>query len=63
MKGRKPNTGTVVPFKGDAKKHVPDAPDFMSDDAKLIYEEVSAQVADGHIVTLQHGARVIFKLG
>lgn len=44
MKGRKPNVGTVVPFKGDAKKHVPDAPEFLSDNARKVWEELAAQL-------------------
>lgn len=44
MKGRKPNAGTVVPFKGDAKKHVPDAPEFLSDDARQVWDELAGQL-------------------
>lgn len=45
MKGRKPNTGTVVPFKGDPLKHVPDAPEFLSDNGRKVWEELAGQLA------------------
>jgi P27 family predicted phage terminase small subunit len=44
MKGRKPTVGNVVPMRGDPKKRVPDAPDFMTDNGRKVWESLAAQM-------------------
>lgn len=40
MKGRKPNLQNVVPMKGEFKKEVPDAPDFLDDLGRAVWDEL-----------------------
>ena len=44
MKGRKPTVNNVVPLKGDAPKHVPDAPDYLSDEGRRVWQELAGQL-------------------
>ena len=45
MKGRKPDpVGNVIPMKGDAQRRVPDAPDFMSDEARRVWDELAPEL-------------------
>ncbi|KQI66957.1 hypothetical protein AN189_18045 [Loktanella sp. 3ANDIMAR09] len=45
MKGRKPNPlGNVIPMKGDAARRVPDAPDWMSEDARKVWDELAPEL-------------------
>jgi P27 family predicted phage terminase small subunit len=47
MKGSKPNPlGNVVPMKGTVKKNVPDAPSFMSEEARRIWEELAPDLVE-----------------
>lgn len=39
MKGRKPNLHNVVPMKGEFKKEVPAAPDFLDDIGRSVWDE------------------------
>ena len=42
MKGAKPDLRNVIPMKGDvAMRPVPDAPDFMSDTARKVWDELA----------------------
>ena len=41
MKGAKPSLDNVLPFKGDTKRPVPPAPDFMSDEGRRVWEELA----------------------
>ena len=41
MKGAKPELGNVLPFKGDTKRPVPPAPDFMSDEGRRVWDELA----------------------
>ena len=42
MKGAKPNLQNVIPMKGDMQSRpVPDAPEFMSDTARKVWEELA----------------------
>lgn len=43
MKGRKPVLGNVVPFKteGAEARHVPEAPEFMTDEARRVWDELA----------------------
>ena len=46
MKGAKPALDNVLPMKGDIRKSVPDAPDFMSSEARDVWERrASIQVS------------------
>ena len=47
MKGRKPDLHNVIPMKGNdiAAKPVPDAPDFMSEDARRVWDELAGVLA------------------
>lgn len=45
MKGRKPNLQNVVPMKGDMARHVPEAPLFLRDEARRVWEELAPVVA------------------
>lgn len=44
MKGAKPKVDNVVPMKGDALRHVPDAPDFMSDEGRAVWARLAAML-------------------
>lgn len=47
MKGRKPNLPpNVIPMKGDQKimKPVPDAPEFMRDEARKVWDELAGEL-------------------
>mgnify|MGYP001168764032 CR=1 FL=1 len=47
MKGRKPNLPpNVIPMKGDAqiRKPVPEAPEFMTDQARRVWEELAGDL-------------------
>lgn len=41
MKGAKPGLDNVVPMKGDMVAPVPDAPEFMSEDARRVWGELA----------------------
>lgn len=41
MKGAKPGLKNVIPMKGDSIRHVPDAPEFMSDDGRAVWERLA----------------------
>lgn len=41
MKGAKPALDNVVPMKGDMTATVPDAPEFMSEDARRVWDELA----------------------
>ncbi|KIC19629.1 MULTISPECIES: P27 family phage terminase small subunit [unclassified Leisingera] len=45
MKGAKPSLDNVIPMKGDAPFHVPDAPDFMSSEGREVWERLAPVVA------------------
>ena len=46
MKGRRPNpSGKVVPLKGDMPARTPDAPEFMSDEARKVWDELAPLLA------------------
>jgi P27 family predicted phage terminase small subunit len=46
MKGKKPNPlGNVIPMKGAAQTPVPDAPGFMSEGARHVWDELAADLA------------------
>ncbi|MEP2782314.1 MAG: phage terminase small subunit P27 family [Pseudoruegeria sp.] len=42
MKGAKPQLNNVVPMAGDAKRPVPDAPDWMSSGGREVWDELAA---------------------
>lgn len=44
MKGRKPELTNVVPMKGDIQRPVPDAPDFLGELARQIWDELAPQL-------------------
>lgn len=44
MKGRKPNLHNVVPMKGDIQKEVPEAPDFLDDLARDVWDELAPEL-------------------
>lgn len=42
MKGRRPNLDNIIPFKGDdLTRQVPDAPDWMSEQARAVWAELA----------------------
>ena len=41
MRGRKPALDNVVPMKGTIEKHVPAAPDWMSEKAREVWDELA----------------------
>lgn len=42
VKGRKANLGNVIPMRGDMESRtVPDAPEFMSDEARRVWDELA----------------------
>lgn len=43
MKGRKPELGNVIPFKGETglERPVPPAPDFMSDEGRRVWDDLA----------------------
>lgn len=41
MKGAKPQLSNVIPMKGDQAKPVPDAPDFLTDQARAVWNELA----------------------
>jgi phage terminase small subunit len=41
MKGAKPELGNVLPYKGDTKRPVPPAPDFMSEEGRRVWTELA----------------------
>ncbi|ANP35945.1 hypothetical protein JL2886_01023 [Phaeobacter gallaeciensis] len=44
MKGKKPNLQNVVPMKGDIQKHVPEAPEFLEDEARKVWDELAPEL-------------------
>jgi len=42
MKGSKPSVSNVIPMKGDLQKPVPDAPEFMSEEGRKVWEQLAA---------------------
>ena len=42
MKGAKPTLDNVLPFKGETRRPVPPAPDFMSDEGRRVWDELAA---------------------
>ena len=42
MKGAKPALDNVLPMKGDIRKSVPDAPDFMSSEGRDVWERLAS---------------------
>lgn len=50
MKGRKPDLENVIPLKGDVTRRTPAAPDFMSDEARRVWDELAPDLtAKGHL--------------
>lgn len=41
MKGAKPKLDNVIPMKGDAMRQTPDAPDFMSDEGRAVWDRLA----------------------
>lgn len=41
MKGSKPSLSNVVPMKGDPQRHVPDAPEWMSSEARDVWDDLA----------------------
>ena len=57
MKGAKPKLNNVLPMKGDIRKVVPEAPDFMSTERREVWErlasiQVSKERLDPHHVDM-----------
>ncbi|EBA11782.1 P27 family phage terminase small subunit [Roseobacter sp. CCS2] len=44
MKGRKPDLENVIPMMGDVQRRVPDAPEFMSEAARRVWDELAADL-------------------
>ncbi len=44
MKGAKPKMDNVVPMKGDAVLHIPEAPEFMSEEGRAAWERVAPEL-------------------
>lgn len=44
MRGKKPNLNNVVPMKGDIQKHVPEPPEYMSDEARKVWDELAPEL-------------------
>ncbi|WP_322889318.1 MULTISPECIES: P27 family phage terminase small subunit [unclassified Yoonia] len=41
MKGRKPQPSNVIPMKGAAPRHAPEAPEFLSEQGRKVWEELA----------------------
>lgn len=53
MKGRKPHLDNVIPMKGDMPKEIPEAPDFLCDIGRGVWDELAPElVAKGRIELL-----------
>lgn len=44
MRGAKPKLQNVIPMKGEVTRHVPDAPDWMSDGGREVWEQLAPLV-------------------
>lgn len=44
MKGKKPNLQNVVPMKDDIQKPVPDAPEFLEDEARKVWNALAPEL-------------------
>jgi len=44
MKGKKPSLKNVIPMKGDIQRHVPEAPSFLDDEARKIWNELAPEL-------------------
>jgi P27 family predicted phage terminase small subunit len=45
MKGRKPNLQNVIPMKDDIQREIPDAPDYLSDLGRDVWDELAPELA------------------
>lgn len=44
MQGKKPNLKNVIPMKGDMTRHVPEAPEFLDDEARRVWDELAPEL-------------------